>query len=226
MRFRPGTPFLGLIGLLGTLLLAGPAGTRAQDLSSLTPDPENEAAGSTGTPARDSLATNLFHAARGQVPHETAFGWYLGKSYDWASMYFSLASFQALFDYSTLWPHPAPEGLKIRFEGDLGTTVGTEFSGARLVASGDFLAVYEFGNPQTARFVPYVEAGVGLIYTDFQREGQAYRVNFNPVAGIGLRTKSTFITLRAHHLSNGGLNDDNRGINSIVLGFGVYVGSH
>ncbi len=234
MRFRPGTPFLGLIGLVGTILLAGPAGARAQDLSSLTPDEKNEALGSTSTPAQDSLATNLWHALRGQVPHETAFGLYTGKSYDWASMYFFLASFQALFDYEALWPHPAPEGLKIRFEGNLGTAVGTEFSGARLVTSGNFLAVYEFGpGPkgrcaagQTARFVPYVEAGVGLIYTDFQREGQAYRVNFNPVAGIGIRNRDTFLTLRLHHLSNGGLNDDNRGINSIVLGFGVYLGSH
>ncbi len=225
MRFRPGTPFLGLIGLVGTILLAGPAGARAQDLSSLTPDEKNEASGSTSTPARDSLATNLWNALRGQAPHETAFGLYSGKSYDWASMYFFLASFQALFDYEALWPHPAPEGLKIRLEGNLGTAVGTEFSGARLVTSGNFLAVYEFGTPQPSRFVPYVEAGVGLIYTDFQRAGQAYRVNFNPVAGIGIRNRNTFLTLRLHHLSNGGLNDDNRGINSIVLGFGVYLGA-
>ena len=130
-----------------------------------------------------------------------------------------------MFDYDALWPHKAPEGLKIRFEANAGVATGTEFSGERLVASSNFLGVYEFGSPKTSRIVPYVEAGVGLIYTDFQREGQAYRVNFNPVAGFGVRMKSTFATLRLHHLSNGGLNDDNRGINSIVLGFGVYLGT-
>lgn len=204
MRFRPGTPFLGLIGLVGVLVLAGSSHAQTQD----------------------PVWTNLLNAVRGQVPHETALGGYAGKSYDWADMYFFLASYQALFDYGALWPHQAPEGLKIRFEGNLGTAVGTEFSGARLVTSGNFLAVWELGALQMAGFVPYVEAGVGLIYTDFQREGQGYRVNFNPVAGIGLRTKSMFLTLRAHHLSNAGLNDDNRGINSIVLGFGIYLGPH
>jgi hypothetical protein len=173
----------------------------------------------------DSLGENLWNAVRGEVPHETAVGFYAGKAYDWSEMYFLLGSVQALFDYGALWPHPAPEGLKIRFEGDAGTAVGTEFPGERLVLSGNFLAVYELGAPATARLVPYVEAGIGGIYTDFQREGQGSRVNFNPVAGIGLRTKSVYLTLRAHHLSNGNLNHNNRGINSIVLGFGVYLGS-
>ena len=203
MRFRSGTSFACLTGLAGVVLLWGSSSARAVN----------------------SLGENLLDALRGQVPHETAVGLYAGRAYDWADMYFVLASGQALFDYDALWPHQAPEGLKIRFEANAGVATGTEFSGARLVASGNFLGVYEFGSPKTARLVPYVEAGVGLIYTDFQREGQAYRVNFNPVAGIGVRMKSTFVTLRFHHLSNGGLNDDNRGINSLVLGFGVYLGS-
>jgi hypothetical protein len=171
------------------------------------------------------LGENLLNALRGEVPHETAVGLYAGKAYDWSEMYFFLASWQALFDYDALWPHPAPEGLKLRFEGNAGAAVGTEFPGERLVVSGNFLAVYQFGDPQTARLVPYVEGGVGGIYTDFQREGQGSRVNFNPVAGVGLRTKSAFLTLRLHHLSNGYLNHHNRGINSIVLGVGIYVGA-
>ena len=203
MRFRPGTFFACLTGLAGVVLLWGASSARAVN----------------------SLGENLLDALRGQVPHETALGLYAGRAYDWADMYFVLASGQALFDYGSLWPHKAPEGLKIRFEANAGVAAGTEFSGERLVASGNFLGVYEFGSPKTSRLVPYVEAGVGLIYTDFQREDQAYRVNFNPVAGIGIRNRTTFLVLRLHHLSNGGLNGDNRGINSIVLGFGVYLGS-
>ena len=162
-------------------------------------------------------------ALRGQVPHETALGLYAGTAYDWSDMSFLLLSWQALFDYDTIWGHPVREGLGIRLEANAGTATGTEFSGERLVASGNFLAVYEFGSPKSSRFVPYVEAGIGGIYTDFQREGQGSRINFNPVAGVGVRMGSAFIVLRAHHLSNAGLNDDNRGINSVVLGFGFYL---
>jgi lipid A 3-O-deacylase len=162
-------------------------------------------------------------ALRGQAPHEQAMGLYAGTAYDWSDMQFLLASWQSLYDYETLWPHEAPDALGIRFEGNLGAANGTEFSGARLMASGNVLVVYDLSPLGTPNFVPYVEAGVGLIYTDFQREGQGLRWNFNPVAGVGVRMGSTFLTLRAHHLSNSELDDENRGINSVVLGFGVYL---
>jgi lipid A 3-O-deacylase len=214
MRVWPRTTWGGLIGVAGVILWAGSAGVRAEA----------------------SLGQNLWDALRGRVPHETAFGLYAGTAYDWSDLHFYLASWQVLFDYDAIWPHRAPQGLGIRVEGNVGAAHGSEFSGTRVIASGNFLAVYEFApapeGPERcraagprARFVPYVEAGVGLIYTDFQREDQAYRVNFNPVAGLGLRTRTGFLSLRLHHLSNGGLNDDNRGINSVVLGFGVYLGA-
>ena len=159
----------------------------------------------------------------GQAPHEQALGLYLGTAYDWSDMQFLLASWQSLYDYETIWPHAAPDALGIRFEGNLGTATGTEFSGARLVGSGNVLAVYNLETWRTSKFVPYVEAGIGLIYTDFQRDGQGQRLNFNPVAGVGARMGSAFLTLRLHHVSNGGLDDDNHGINSVVLGFGMYL---
>ena len=160
---------------------------------------------------------------RGQAPHEQALGLYAGTAHDWSDMQFFLASWQTLYDYEAIWPHKAPDALGVRFEGNLGTATGTEFSGARLVASGNLLAVYDLATYGTPKFKPYVEAGVGLIYTDFQREDQGLRLNFNPVAGVGVRMGSSFLTLRLHHLSNGGLHHDNRGINSIVLGFGMYL---
>ncbi len=171
----------------------------------------------------DSLEENLLNVLRGRTPCETALGLYAGMAYDWSDMCFSMASLQALYDYDAIWPHRAPEGLGIRLEANAGAATGSEFSGERFIASGNFLAVYEFGAPQSAKFVPYVEAGVGLIYTDFQREDQRWRLNFNPVVGFGVRMGSSFIVLRLHHLSNGGLDDENRGINSVVLGFGFYL---
>lgn len=173
--------------------------------------------------ADGSLIENLWGAVRGQVPHETALGLYAGTAYDWSDMDFFLLNCQALFDYDAIWPHRAPEGLCIRFEANAGAATGSDFTGERLVASAGFLAVYEFGSPKSSRIVPYIEAGVEGIYTDFQREDQGSRINFNPVAGVGVRIGSGFIVLRAHHVSNAGLNEHNRGINSIVLGLGFYL---
>jgi lipid A 3-O-deacylase len=171
----------------------------------------------------DSLGEKLRNALTGKTPHETAIAIYGGTSYDWSDMSFCMASAQVLFDYESIWPHRAPDGLGIRLEASAGSARGTEFSGERFITSGNFLAVYEFGSPKEKTVVPYVEGGVGLIYTDFQRHDQAYRLNFNPVAGAGIRMGPTFLVLRLHHLSNGGLSHDNRGINSVVLGLGIYL---
>ena len=200
MQFRSRQTVAYLTALAGLLLLPGSA--RAQ--------------------TSDSLTGNLWDALRGRVPHETAVGLYTGTAYDWSNLYFSMASVQALYDYDDIWPHRAPNGLAIRFEASAGLATGTDFSGERFMASGNFLAVYELSAQSRSGFTPYVEGGVGLIYTDFQREGQGSRLNFNPVAGLGVRKGNTFIVLRAHHISNAGLHKDNRGINSVVLGFGVY----
>jgi len=201
MRFQSGTSFACLIGLCGMVLSVEPVYASAGD----------------------SLGKNVLEAMCGRAPHETAVGLYAGTAYDWSDMDFCLASWQTLFDYDAIWPHRAPDGLGIRLEANAGVATGSDFSGERFVASGNFLAVYEFGSPQDKSIVPYVEAGVGLIYTDFQREDQGWRINFNPVAGFGVRMGACFIVLRAHHVSNGGLDDDNRGINSVVLGFGCYL---
>ena len=180
--------------------------------------------GASRAEAQETLAERWRAVLQGKVPHETALGSYAGMAYDWSDMCFGMVSWQALYDYEEIWLHDAPDGLGVRFEGSIGGAGGTEFSGGRLVASGNVLGVHEFGSSKTDEIVPYVEAGIGLIYTDFQREEQAFRLNFNPVAGFGLRMGRTFIVLRAHHLSNADIDDDNRGINSVVLGFGVYLG--
>ena len=96
-----------------------------------------------------------------------------------------------------------------------------------MITSANILAQYYLGGG-SGRFRPYVEAGIGLIYTDFQVEGQGLRFNFNPQAGLGcdLRTGGGvvwFTNLRLHHLSNGGLYDDNRGINSVLVQVGRYL---
>ena len=174
----------------------------------------------------DSAKQGLRDLLCGNTPHETAIGIYGGTAYDWSRMSFCMVSFQQLYDYDAICPpRHAPDGLGLRFEADIGAAVGTDFPGQRLMASGNFLTVYEFDSPKKNKMVPYIEGGVGLIYTDFRRPDQGLRLNFNPVMGAGLRMGSKFVFVRLHHISNSGLDDQNHSINSIVFGFGAYLGS-
>jgi len=79
------------------------------------------------------------------------------------------------------------------------------------------------------RFVPYVQAGIGLVYTDAYQDrsqtaiGQGF--NFAPRAGIGFRyLLSESWSLDAEgvyeHISNAGMDDRNGGVNAL----GGFVG--
>jgi lipid A 3-O-deacylase len=77
------------------------------------------------------------------------------------------------------------------------------------------------------RLNPYVEGGIGVIYTDFQVEGQGLRFNFHPQIGIGtefqLNSGEPFFTaIRLSHISNAGLDHENRGVNSVVFMVGRF----
>lgn len=129
------------------------------------------------------------------------------------------------FDYDRIWRHKAPDGLRFKIEGGLGLL---DASACRLVASAGIMAQQYVSLPFSSAIRPYVEAGIGLIYTDYQREGQGLRINFNPQAGIGFEIPNTsrapfFLNIRLHHISNGGLDKDNTGINSVVIGIGWYL---
>lgn len=129
----------------------------------------------------------------------------------------------ALFDYETVWRHRAPDPLRFKVELSAGVTSAPK---TRAMASANILALYFIERLKTAALRPYVEAGIGLVYTDFQVHGQGLRVNFNPQLGVGAEIKAGertwFTALRLHHLSNGGLHHDNRGVNSAVLQVGVF----
>ena len=120
--------------------------------------------------------------------------------------------------------HRAPEPLKFKFETNLGAA---DISGKRLLASFNFYALYYLKGMNVGRFRPYVEGGAGVVYSDFQLEGQGLRWNFNPQAGIGLQWygpegMNGFAALHAYHISNGGLHSDNRGINGLLFQLGIF----
>ena len=137
---------------------------------------------------------------------------------------FALLSGFILFDYEKVWHHKAPEPLRFKVEFNAGVTTRPE---TRAVISSGILALYYLKSLNTNALRPYVEGGIGIIYTDFQVKGQGLRFNFNPQMGIGTEFKTSsnvtlFSALRLHHISNAGLHHENRGINSVVLMLGRY----
>ena len=158
-------------------------------------------------------------------PERVGLGVTLGRSYDPSPTFgFGQLTGVAQYDYDRIAWHRAPERLKFKLEGSLGAA---SFEGdQRLLASFNMLAQHYLA-PATDRIRPYMEAGIGLIYSDFQVNHQGLRFNFNPQAGVGCDIRTTagpvyFSNLRLHHLSNGGLHHDNRGVNSVLLQVGRY----
>jgi len=127
----------------------------------------------------------------------------------------------ALFDYEKVWHHPAPAPLRFKTELAVGTAAGSEHGP---VASAGITALYYLDRLSGSSLRPYIEGGIGLIYTEFRVEGQGLHLNFNPQAGIGVEhTSGFFAAARLHHLSNGGLNHNNQGVSSVVLMIGSYL---
>ncbi len=148
-----------------------------------------------------------------------------GSSYDPTNnIGFYMMSGFILYDYDKVWKHNAPDQLRFKAEGSLGVADDHK---TRAVASMNIFALYYLDMFESQTFRPYLEGGVGIIYTDFQIKGQGLRINFNPQLGLGTEIKMNsdstfFLTLRLHHISNGGIDDENRGINSFMCMLGYY----
>ena len=84
-----------------------------------------------------------------------------------------------------------------------------------------------------SHIVPYIEGGVGLMYTDLRGYGLGSHFQFLSQAGAGLSyflTDNTALNLswRFRHISNASLYDDNRGFNSYIFqaGFSYFRPAH
>jgi lipid A 3-O-deacylase len=137
---------------------------------------------------------------------------------------FILLSGFALFDYEKVWGHKAPDALRFKVESSVGATTRPD---RKLMTSANIFALYYLKGLAFKTFRPYIEGGIGIIYTDFQVQGQGLRFNFNPQAGMGTEftvgsDTTCLVALRLHHISNGGLNHDNTGINSVTLMLGRF----
>lgn len=171
------------------------------------------------------LATSAFIApAAGEEPAPTRYGLAVlgGMAYDPDEFAIGLIQGYALFDYDRVFWHDAPDGLRFRVEANLGLA---KVNRQRAIAAFNLLAFKYLDRYATPTWRPYVEAGIGVIYTDFQVKGQGLRVNFNPQAGAGLEHvlpggEALQFGVRLHHLSNSELHEDNDGINSLLLTVG------
>jgi hypothetical protein len=148
-----------------------------------------------------------------------------GYGYDTPNnLQYMLVTGVAVFDYGKVWHHSAPDGLRFKVEVSAGSTIAPN---DRFMASANVFALYYLKPLSVGSFRPYIEGGVGGIYTDFKEPGQGSWFNFNPQAGLGADFSlgpglSFFTAIRAHHVSNAGLADENRGINSLIFLLGRY----
>lgn len=160
-----------------------------------------------------------------EIPDRYGLATVIGYNYDPSeNIVFGLLSAFALYDYDKIWPHAAPEALRFKVEISAGATVKNE-KGA--ILSAGVLALYYLDSLAGENYRPYIEGGIGGIYTQWQVEGQGSKVNFNPQIGVGTEFSlgsgpSFLMGLRLHHISNAGLDDDNRGVNSIVFVLGRF----
>jgi len=160
------------------------------------------------------------------VADRYSIGLTMGKTYDPEDHTgFLLLTGSVLYDYDKVWPHKAPDALRFKVEANVGGSVKPDFD---LIASAGVFALYYLEPISAYGFKPYAEGGIGLIYTEHRVEGQGLHINFNPQIGIGTEyacgsDSVYFAAVRLHHISNGGLDDDNRGVNSVVILFGRFI---
>lgn len=138
---------------------------------------------------------------------------------------FTNVSIFASFDYDKIWRHWAPKNLMWKLE----LTSGMTFTPHKKnLTSITMIAQYYFINNTWTSFKirPYLEGGIGGIYTDFQIKDQGSKINFNPQAGLGtefnIGERNYFVSIRYHHVSNANFHKLNRGINSVVVFLGFY----
>lgn len=133
-----------------------------------------------------------------------------------------MAQGQVQFDYDRIFWHAAPELLRLKLEANAGITTDGRQRGLLAVNA---MALYYLERFKRGSWTPYGEAGIGLVYSDFQVAGQGRRFNFNPQAGVGLEYAlpsgaALTTAVRLHHISNANTHEDNRGVNSALLMIG------
>jgi hypothetical protein len=159
------------------------------------------------------------------LPNQYGMSAEYGYSYDpKEDITFLLARVFAIYDYGSVWNQNRSKNLRFKVEGAAGSTLTPVND---LILSANILALYYPDIFGKTLLRPYIEAGIGLIYTQFRVPGQGLNINFNPLLGVGCELpqengKNIFAAIRMHHLSNSNFYHDNRGVNSVELQIGRF----
>lgn len=97
-------------------------------------------------------------------------------------------------------------------------TTSFEIGVSPLFARATFLADHTFR--------PFIDGGLGILYTDLRGQDLSTRIQFSSQIGVGLEYElnpslSLSLTARLRHISNAGLGSSNPGINTIYGMLGV-----
>ena len=132
----------------------------------------------------------------------------------------------SLIDVQRILPNrlKAPQSIRLKAEFSPGIIMRPD---TRAIISAQVLALIYFDSLSTSIFKPFLEFGAGGIYIDYRVEGQDSRFNFLLIGGPGIEftsgpLKNYFTTLRYHHISNGGLSNSNKAIDSLTFSVGYY----
>ncbi|MFQ5658439.1 MAG: acyloxyacyl hydrolase [Candidatus Methylomirabilales bacterium] len=92
--------------------------------------------------------------------------------------------------------------------------------------AGGIAVLFRYNFLPDGKFIPFVEAGAGILGLDFDVAGQRDGFNFSPQGGLGFHyfvSERTALTgeWRFLHISNAGTRDPNDGINSSLFLLGV-----
>lgn len=127
-------------------------------------------------------------------------------------------------DHPSEWGWSAfPDYLELKAE--LSAGVATVY-GDRFQTSASMMLMYFPPWLQTELLQPFLEAGVGVIYTDYKVMGQGLRWNFTPRAGLGTNIDLGetaglwFVSARWEHISNAGLDEQNAGLDAVIFSLG------
>jgi len=91
---------------------------------------------------------------------------------------------------------------------------------------GGITAIFRYNFLPEGPLIPFVETGPGILITDFDLQNHVDGLNFVWQFGLGFHfflSERTALTAegRFHHISNAGINDENRGLNSVMVLIGV-----
>ncbi len=159
-------------------------------------------------------------------PTRTGFSVAMGQIYDPntdRALFAQMTGFVTM-DHDRAAFFSTPDHLRFKLEATVGTG---EDSPWNTLVSLNMLSLCYIDYLATETLRPYVEGGIGLLYTRRRWEGQGLRFLHNPVAGAGVHISprgseySYQASLRFSHASNGGLHRNNKAMNAVLASAGI-----